>query len=201
MSSLVDPECRVRPPAGVPLPAPPAPPPVAAPPPPRPPAATLDLMMQAQQETEWCWAAVSTSIAHYYDGRSPWVQCRLVNEVLSSGRALKKPICCDDPGSAECNQPWKLYDALERVGHLGASHADGPTPQALGAEMAARRPLCLAIAWDGGGGHFVAVDSYDAASGLLEIKDPLFGHSLVHRDSFPRSYQGGGTWAWTYTTK
>ena len=37
---------------------------------------SLDFTMQAQTQCNWCWAATSTSVSHFYWWLSPWAQCR-----------------------------------------------------------------------------------------------------------------------------
>jgi hypothetical protein len=39
----------------------------------------LDFTMQHQQQTNWCWAAVSTSVALFYDPVSTWTQCAVAS--------------------------------------------------------------------------------------------------------------------------
>ena len=34
--------------------------------------------MQAQTESNWCWAATSTSVSRFYCSLSPWTQCKLL---------------------------------------------------------------------------------------------------------------------------
>jgi hypothetical protein len=61
--------------------------------------AALKFTMQHQLQSEWCWAAVSVSVAHYYDARSPWTRCKMVN--AQTGNTT----CCENGGSDACNQP------------------------------------------------------------------------------------------------
>src|SRR5215469_8109149 len=72
---------------------------------------TLAFNMQHQNQTQWCWAAVTASIAGYYRNGA-WTQCRVVNDQLGQTG------CCSDGSSSECNQPWYLDKALRRVGNL-----------------------------------------------------------------------------------
>src|SRR5947207_15958187 len=37
----------------------------------------LDVNMQHQQHTEWCWAAVGASVSLYYKPSSTWTQCSI----------------------------------------------------------------------------------------------------------------------------
>ncbi|HEX8456083.1 MAG TPA: hypothetical protein VF656_02080 [Pyrinomonadaceae bacterium] len=61
---------------------------------------TLPFVMQTQKREEWCWAAVSVSVAKFYNSQSPWRQCQLVNNQLGLAN------CCPSGGPAECDQPW-----------------------------------------------------------------------------------------------
>jgi hypothetical protein len=45
-------------------------------------AANLGFSMQRQQQTQWCWSAVSTSTSLFYRPGSGWSQCSLVNQEL-----------------------------------------------------------------------------------------------------------------------
>src|SRR6266700_5017599 len=74
----------------------------------------LGFTMQTQQQTQWCWAAVSVSVNLYYDPTSGQTQCAVANT------ALGQTTCCNDGSTAQCNQPWFLYLALQIVGNLNA---------------------------------------------------------------------------------
>ena len=73
-----------------------------------PPWKRLNLSMQRQLQDNWCWAAVSTSVAHYF-GKSDWTQCSVV------GKEVGDSSCCANGSSAKCNVPWRLEKALKRV--------------------------------------------------------------------------------------
>lgn len=156
---------------------------------------SLGLRMQQQLEDEWCWAAVSTSLALFFQPSSPWTQCEVVNAELG------QTTCCQDGGSSLCNQPWDLTKALQLVRHWLDDFEEEPSVSGIAEQLTMRRPVCLCINWTGGGGHFVSVDGIDEKAGQLHIADPLFGPSYVAYDGFPASYQGGGIWGWTYLTK
>lgn len=155
----------------------------------------LGLDMQQQKENEWCWAAVSTSVALFYVPSAAWTQCAVVNG------QLHLTTCCQDGGSSACNQPSFLDQALTLVGHLNRDFGGSLTMEQIAAQVDQGKPFGLCIDWTGGGGHFVVVDGYDLAAKTIEIEDPWFGRSTVAYSSFPASYQGGGTWSWTYLTQ
>ena len=153
----------------------------------------LRFTMQQQQQTQWCWAAVSTSINLFYHPASGQTQCAVANV------AMNQTTCCQNGGSAQCNQPWFLDQALQIVGNLNASSAGKAALAKVNTEINACRPLCLRIGWNGGGGHFVTVYGYWL--NRINIADPWYGSSVVTYGAFPSTYQGGGTWTDTYTTQ
>jgi hypothetical protein len=145
----------------------------------------LGLQMQSQLQTEWCWAAVSTSVALFYEPAATWTQCTVVNE------GLGQTTCCQDGGSSACNQPNYLEKALAIVGHLDRDFGGALGLDAIAAQIDVGRPIGLCIDWKGGGGHFVVVDGYDRATQTLDVKDPMFGPSHVPVGSFPRRTRAG----------
>jgi len=159
------------------------------------PVTTLPFTMQPQKQTNWCWSAVATSTSHYYESQSRWEQCGVVNEELGVAT------CCDNGGDDSCNQPWYLDRALQRVGRFGAMSAEKAAWATLSQEVDARRPLCLRIGWNGGGGHFVVVSGYDTAAEMIDVKDPFFGDSSVTYATFPDAYHTGGLWTHSYMTQ
>lgn len=166
------------------------------------------LVVEPQQQTQWCWAAVSNSVSHYYDPNSGWTQCAIVNAEL--GQAT----CCTTGSSAACNQPWYLNLALTRVGCL-QSVAAGTLPFAtLQSLTNANTPPCARQQWAGGGGHFVAIvccfqfrslgpssSGGGATSNRVSISDPWYGDSIVDYSTFVSGYMGTGTWTDNYLTQ
>ena len=155
----------------------------------------LAFVLEQQQEAYWCWAAVATSIAMYYGAGSAWTQCALANAELG------QTTCCEDGGTGECNVPWYLDRALERVAHLRSVSMSKAAWAEVTREIDAARPICARIGWSGGGGHFVVVGGYDSAAGMIDVKDPFYGDSSVAHGTFPGSYLGGGSWTHSYTTQ
>ncbi|HEX9274821.1 MAG TPA: papain-like cysteine protease family protein [Casimicrobiaceae bacterium] len=153
----------------------------------------LGFTMQPQQQTQWCWAAVSVSVNLYYHPASGQTQCAVANT------AMGQTTCCVDGSTAQCNQPWFLDQALQIVGNLNVVTSGKAALTRIKAEIDHCRPLCLRIAWNGGGGHFVAVYGY--THGYISIGDPWYGNSVVTYASFPSTYQVGGSWTDSYTTK
>jgi hypothetical protein len=161
----------------------------------------IPFVIEFQEQTNWCWAAVSKSVSHFFDLHSQWTQCRVVNEELG------KDTCCGAEAAGPCNQPWYLDRALTRtqnfVNRLSGSVQFGT----IRAEIDARRPLCARIGWNNGsGGHFVTFQGYSTrvvggiATPWVEVEDPNSGHWSLSYDEFRTSYPGNGSWTHTYFT-
>jgi Papain-like cysteine protease AvrRpt2 len=153
--------------------------------------------MQHQQQGNWCWSALTTSVAAYYDPTTAWTQCSLVNAEFGRGD------CCNAGSSASCNQPWFPDRSLTRVGRLNQFLNGTLTTVQVAAEMAQTTPVGVGTYWAGGGGHAIAIRGRFLSGGTeyLSIADPWFGDSDVTYDSFLHQYQGTGSWGTTYKTK
>jgi ABC-type bacteriocin/lantibiotic exporter with double-glycine peptidase domain len=149
--------------------------------------------MQHQIHDQWCWAAVSTSVALYFHPASQWTQCSVANT------ALGQRTCCQNGGTAACNQPWYLDRALQIVGSFARILGQRATSAQVNAEINSSKPLCLRIGWNLGGGHFVAIYGY--SGNFVNVADPWWGSSVVDFNSFPGNYQNGGAWTHTYWVK
>jgi len=158
------------------------------------------LTVRPQMWSRWCWAAVAEGVARCYSAATTWTQCRIANAEL--GRNL----CCILLLHLPCNRSGRLGSALRHVGHLRQLPQVGPaTFQNIRDEVDALQPLGAAIAWRGGGTHFIAIKGYDVDGQNIEwveLEDPhsLVGNSRVRYSELQASYQGRGSWSHTYTT-
>jgi papain like cysteine protease AvrRpt2 len=151
--------------------------------------------MQEQQEGHWCWAAVSASVDQYLNPAAALAQCAIASEVLEAKN------CCSNQD--EYDEAASLEEALRVVNRLNTAKGGRLEFQDLQSELDADRPVCIAIEWNGGGAHFVAVSGYQVSgSGIrtIEIGDPLYPNSTQDFDLFPADYHGGGEWAATFLT-
>jgi hypothetical protein len=155
----------------------------------------LNFAVQRQLQDQWCWAAVSASIARHY-GAAKWTQCAVVNE------ELEQTDCCHNGATPDCNQPWYLDRALRRVGALKKVESGRPRDlKKVRREIDANRPVCVRIGWGGGGGHFITVEGYRGDGGLVAVEDPWYGTSDVSVGLLEGGYQGSGRWTHTYYTR
>ena len=153
--------------------------------------------MQAQKQTEWCWAATSVSLALYYNGTAGWTQCGMVDAELSQRG------CCHDGGSARCNRPHVLDAPLARARVLNRMQRGAVGYAAIRGEIDAGRPLAWRIGWRGGGGHFAVIEGYQRRGGQwVAIDDPWYGVSDLEVTTLTGGgYQQTGTWTHTYFTR
>lgn len=156
---------------------------------------TLAFMMQAQTETQWCWAAVSTSVSKFFDTSSTWSQCTVANNAWS------RTDCCSTGASGPCNKPWYLDLALGIVSVFDQMTSSIETFADTKSEINNGRPLCIRVGWSGGGGHFLAIFGWqETASGerYYRVDDPIYGSQRIRKSKLETSYQGTGTWTHSY---
>ena len=141
----------------------------------------------------WCWAATSTSVSHYYDTSSAWTQCAVATSCLAPER------CCE--AAKPCDIPYRLDLALQATANLRRMVSKSLPFEDLVTEIDAGAPVCCHIAWSGGGGHFVAVIGYDSTNEDVDVADPYYGPSTIPVSTFESSYRSSGRWGYSYLTE
>jgi hypothetical protein len=137
--------------------------------------------MEHQLETDWCWNAVAVSVEHYFDAQSQLTQPDF------AVRALGVPL-------EEANQPFFLSTALENIGKLHANPPGFLSFAAIQEQLHANLPVCVHIAWNEGGSHFVVITGYQfspAGDPQVLVSDPILKDSNVvvwDYDSFVLAY-------------
>jgi len=153
---------------------------------------SLPFNMQIQQESNWCWAATTSSVSAFYDPSSGWTQCNVATACLGQS-------CCVT--SAPCNQTFTLDGPLGTTSNLANFFNGGDSWGNVQQEIDQSRLVCCHIGWFGGGGHFVAISGYDSLTADLYIDDPLYGSATVPYSTFLNSYRGSGQWDFSYYTQ
>jgi hypothetical protein len=169
---------------------------------------TLNFIAEVQKQSNWCWAAVATSVGLFY-GTGAWTQCTVataqVNSLQSPGGNYD---CCVTPDSSTCNQYGYLDSALQYVNTFdkktsGKAQAD----QIFTRLSEMQEVVCVRVAWFGGGAHFTTINGItDPSSGediYLTISDTIdgWGTTTILYSDFPNTYQSKGDWTHTYWTK
>lgn len=149
--------------------------------------------MQKQQQSMWCWAAVSSSVDCYFTPAAWQKQCE-----VACG-ALRRSDCCTTPPN--CNTPALLQDGLTVVKHLRGTRRGRIRFDALVQEIDAGYPVCVRIGWYGGGGHFVVVSGYwvsPSGKQYVYVDDPWYLRSQMTYDDLCWNYLSKGAWTGTY---
>ena len=130
------------------------------------------LAVEHQQQTNWCWAAVSNSVSNFYDAASTWTECSIVDAELGQST------CCTNGSSAACNQSWYLDKALTRVGRLQSWASGTLTFASVQSLINNGRPPCARQGWSGGGGHFMQEKDGHASGRSVHFERNLQDRSL-----------------------
>ncbi len=153
-------------------------------------------LIEMQQRSQWCWAAVAFNVDHYFSRNSTSTQCSIVREVLNLSR------CCNDPVTYEgCDVAEYLHKALGVVQRPYTPIARPLSFEEVQNEIDAHRPICVAISWRGGGGHFVIIAGYRVLKTKrqeLYVLDPRHEEGLLSYDEFRFIYRRAGQWTFTY---
>ncbi len=156
-------------------------------------------LIEKQQKTHWCWAAVAQSVARYYMPDKAWTQCGIVKT------ALNLDSCCDHPDTnEECDRDEHLEDALDAIGckYEAVEHAL-PFEQ-VRSEIDADRPVCARIEWPDRTGHFVIISGYRVMKSgrhQVMVQDPQRGASWRGYVGFQKAYRLTGRWTATFMMK
>jgi hypothetical protein len=157
-------------------------------------AVCLGFVLEPQQQSNWCWAAIAVSLAHFY-GVGRYTQHEVAVAVLGARKTD------EELPSDQINTIALLDDALRFV-RCAASWSPGrPALREIAREIMSGRPVCVCLQWQTGDAHYVVLTGCDAGSGELTVEDPLHGPSLQQFDTFPRTYRSAGAvWRGSYWT-
>ena len=121
----------------------------------------LDMPLEVQEQSEWCWAADTSSILKYYG--NPQSQCTIAEytRTVATWHNFGTVNCCVDP-SQGCNY-WNynygsagsMQDILKHWGINSYGIGSILAIPEIEEEIAASRPFIIRWAWTSGGGHFI----------------------------------------------
>lgn len=158
-----------------------------------------------QQQSEWCWAAVTASVDEYYNGGSGQKQCKIV-EGHFPGKS-----CCIKGSSKACNKTFQLEIALSGIGHMSGAVLNRSLTYSESERQncTLKRPFGVRIQWHGTpGGHFVTITGvHDDKRTELHIEDPDWGRLVMAHKTIQTAYQSSyhsgkpqGSWTDSYPT-
>ncbi|MER5613476.1 papain-like cysteine protease family protein [Streptomyces sp. NPDC002215] len=123
----------------------------------------LNITMQAQQKTNWCWAASGNTIATWF-GRN-YSQNQFCNAAFGRAQGYE----CPNSQATLGNVQDGLYWAGVNPGSYVTGWLRYPTVQA---EIAEGRPVETRIQWSSGGGHMHVLYGYDDSGSWVHWGDP-----------------------------
>ncbi|MCR8943659.1 hypothetical protein NW249_16145 [Streptomyces sp. OUCMDZ-4982] len=123
----------------------------------------LDITMQAQQKSNWCWAAGGNTIAAWF-GRN-YSQNQFCNASFNRNQNTECPNSQATLGNVQTGLSW--------TGVRPGSYVTGWLRYAtVQSEINARRPIETRIQWSSGGGHMHVIYGYDDANSWVYWGDP-----------------------------
>lgn len=123
----------------------------------------LNITMQAQLKTNWCWAAAGNTIATYY-GRN-YSQNQFCNASFNRNQNTECPNNQATLGNVQTGLRW--------AGINPGSYVTGWLRYAtVQTEINANRPIETRIQWSSGGGHMHVIYGYDDANSWVYWGDP-----------------------------
>lgn len=163
--------------------------------------------IEEQNQSQWCWAAVSVCVfRHFNDLRWPQ-QCDLVNDVFRD--TLFGEDCCQGGSVEDCDRSNDIGQVMALRGHLALRFDSGVSFDQLMQQIAQEQaPVVLRVQFsDGITDHFIAVIGCaidEDGEQHIQIADPSVASgniSTYEWKAFPENYSPGSSWMNTYFTK
>ncbi|GFE26174.1 papain-like cysteine protease family protein [Streptomyces libani] len=149
----------------------------------------LNISMQAQENTNWCWAASGNTIATWY-GRN-YSQNQFCNAAFNRQQGSDCPNNQATLGNVQTALNW--------MGINSGSYVTGWLRSGtVQSEIDANRPVETRIQWSSGGGHMHVVYGYDTDRNWIYWGDPWATNSRYNWGDFDY-YVNGSSFSWTHS--
>lgn len=150
---------------------------------------SLNVSGQAQQKSNWCWAATGNSIAAYY-GYS-YSQNAFCN--MAFGYA-QNATCPNNQATLANDQR-----AFRTIGISQGSYISGTLSfSTLTTEINANRPVMTRIGWSSGGGHMMDIIGYDSSNSTIEYYNPWPDDPRYNTSTY-NWYRSNSQFTWTHS--
>jgi len=164
----------------------------------------LNVPLEMQEHSQWCWAAVSSSLLHYF-GQRGVSQCAIAEfaRKKTTYRNFGPADCCVDPTQG-CNQWNYLFSADGSVEHilehfgkvlsktLPKAYSQAEADQQLNTLLV---PFIIRWQWSHGSGHFVLARGLTGDA--LHYMNPWYGEGYkIAKHSWVVK---GGNHTWMHT--
>ncbi len=151
-----------------------------------------DFGVQRQQQTQWCWAAVTSSMMQFMAPERAASQSEVVTNTIKTATA----------GSPDdLNRPWDIAEAAKTMGLEDGTRYGNVSRDTMRGMVNEGVPVPIQINWRNkarkngslGDGHYVVVNAIgEEAKGrtLVQIEDPLVGKLNLTWDELKNDYPG-----------
>lgn len=161
--------------------------------------------IQQQQQSNWCWAAVTSSLLGFFNPDQAPTQCEVVKECFSETEFETEEDCCGKTTSEACNRVFKLIDALDSMDLLSIRCNYQLSLDEIRQQIHLGAPIAIRIEWKKGGGHFVVITAvgpqHSRGDGhtWLRVADPNRESAIyITYNALKKRYRGDGEWTHTY---
>ncbi|MEY9858863.1 hypothetical protein ABH935_004486 [Catenulispora sp. GAS73] len=149
----------------------------------------LNLTMQSQQYSNWCWAASGNTVAAFYGYN--YSQNQFCD--MAFGNSLNAP-CSNSQASLADDQ-----NAFQQIGISPGNYVTGYLYySSIIREIDAGRPVMARIQWSSGGGHMEVLYGYDQSRGWVYWGDPWPSDNRYNWGSY-NYYVSNGSFSWTHS--
>ncbi|MFD0276530.1 papain-like cysteine protease family protein [Kitasatospora sp. NPDC127111] len=149
----------------------------------------LNITMQQQQQSNWCWAASGNTIAAWY-GYS-YSQNQFCNAAFGRSTNSSCPNSQATLGDVQNGLSW--------IGINPGSYVTGYLRYStVQTEVNADRPIETRIQWSSGGGHMHVVYGYDTGGNQVYWGDPWPSNYRYNWADY-NYYVSNGTFSWTHS--
>lgn len=152
-------------------------------------AVALPISPQAQQQSNWCWAATGGTIAAY-KGSS-------VSQNTFCNLAFGRSTSTNCPNSqATLANDQRAFSAL---GIRPGSYINGRVSYSgVANEINSNRPILTRIQWSSGGGHMMVISGFRASDQTVEWYDPWPSSQRLNVGSYGY-YANNWNFSWTHS--
>ena len=149
----------------------------------------LNITMQAQQQSNWCWAASGNTVATFYGYN--YTQNQFCN--LAFGNGLNDS-CSNSQATLADDQ-----NAFTQIGISAGNYVyDYLWYSSIIREVDAGRPVIARIQWSSGGGHMEVLYGYDQSQNWVYWGNPWPSSYRYNWASYDY-YVSNGSWSWTHS--
>ncbi|MFG2288053.1 papain-like cysteine protease family protein [Streptomyces sp. NPDC048595] len=149
----------------------------------------LNISMQAQEQSNWCWAASGNTIATWY-GRN-YSQNQFCNAAFNRQQGSTCPNNQATLGNVQTAFDW--------MGINSGSYVSGWLRYGtVQSEINANRPVETRIQWSSGGGHMHVIYGYDTDRNWVYWGDPWGSNDRYNWGDFDY-YVNGSSFSWTHS--